>query len=78
MVGWKILAPLRTTKACSPNWDLAKLSFVQVLNFDAGRQSSNLARELCYIFIMTSFGLIPGTGIIFVLLFLLGLYSSKG
>jgi hypothetical protein len=25
-MGWKILVPLRTTKVCSPNWDLANYS----------------------------------------------------
>ncbi len=24
MMGWKILFPFRTTKVCSPNWDLSK------------------------------------------------------
>ncbi len=56
MVGWKIWAPFRTTKVCSPNWDFAKYSFVQVLNSHAGGQSSNPARELCYIFTVTSLG----------------------
>jgi hypothetical protein len=34
--GWKIFAPFRTTKVSSPNWDLAKYSFVQLLNSHAG------------------------------------------
>ncbi len=67
MMGWKILVPFITTKVFSPNWDLAKYSFVHlelsssygpvakyILNSDAGNHSSYPACKFYYFFITTS------------------------
>jgi hypothetical protein len=66
-MGWKIVGPFRTTKDCTPNWNLPKYSFVQtkylaqmvqskVHNSDTGGQSSSPGRKLFYFLTMISLG----------------------
>ncbi len=56
--GWKISVPFRTTKACSPYWNLAKYSFVWVAR--VWIQSVNFVNF--HDVIIESHGLIPVTG----------------